>query len=168
MENKKDAVNIGITLSTQLISAALSMLTIIGAIVFFVLDKKQVNWVFFFVISIGFFSFIVSIYNGAKGIDKARKDGFNGVWNLSNTKRFFNKQAIFCFIGIAASVGSILMGKDKPNTIESELIQLNKLLRSKVTQTETSYDGQIEELKFEIKKLKYELEQIKKMELDTL
>ena len=90
MENKKDAVNIGVTLSTQLISASLTMIAVLGAFATFIIDKREVGFLFYVLIGISFLSFIASIFIGGKGIDKARKSGFDGKWNLDDTKQPFN------------------------------------------------------------------------------
>lgn len=161
MDSKKDAVNIGVTLSGQLISAALSMLAIVGAIVFFMLDKRIVPWYFYLTIGFGFLAFIVSIFNGAKGIDKVRKDGFQDNWNLSNTKSYFNNQAIFCLIGIIASVSSVFIGESKDNVLEKELIDLNITLNKVLENNDSIYNSQIESLKEEIKKVRAEIEILK-------
>ena len=52
MENQRLAVNTGVTLSSNLISACLSMIAIIGAIFLFVIEKREVGWLFYLLISL--------------------------------------------------------------------------------------------------------------------
>jgi len=121
MSDKKDAVNIGVSLSSQLIAAALAMITVVGAFAAFVLDKKIVGWVYYLIIISSFLSFVISIFFGGKGIDKARKDGYASNWNLDNTKNFFKFQALFAFIGIFLFIGSVFIGKEKTIDIQKEI-----------------------------------------------
>jgi len=113
IEDKRSAVQIGITLSSQLIAAALAMITIIGAFVAFVMDKKVVGTLYYIFVGCSFLSFIISIYFGGKGINQAREDGFTANWNLANTKDQFNKQGIFSFLGIILFIISLFIGETK-------------------------------------------------------
>lgn len=132
MSDKKDAVNIGVTLSTQLIAASLAMIAVVGTFAAFVIDKRNVGWGYYLIAGGAFFSFVISIFLGGKGIDKARKDGFASNWNLANTKSYFNRQALFCLLGIVLFTFSVFFGKEKDDglknkvdTLEKQLLQLH-------------------------------------------
>lgn len=150
MDSQKEAVNIGINLSSQLINASLSIMAIIGAVAVFIIDSRNINWIFYVLIGLGIFSFISSVVLGSKGIDTARKDGFNDNWNLINTKSFFNLQAIFCFLGIIFSISSLFFGKEKESRTEVELVKLNKYLE---TQSQ-KHQKQLDILELEVEKLR--------------
>ncbi|WP_431244669.1 hypothetical protein ACQ9BO_10585 [Flavobacterium sp. P21] len=55
MSDKKDAVNIGITLSTQLIAVALAMIAVLATFVAYTIDKKEVGGLYFCTIGCAFF-----------------------------------------------------------------------------------------------------------------
>lgn len=163
MENKKAAVNIGVTLSTQLISASLTMIAVLGAFATFIIDKREVGVLFYVLTGISFLTFIASIIFGGKGIDKARKSGFDGKWRLDDTKQPFNRQALLCGIGLVFFILSIFTGKEKSNTHLDRLFKTEKdiyairLIDSlrqievkKLTEEINILNGQMEELKVAI------------------
>jgi amino acid transporter len=132
-DDKKDAVNIGVTLSSQLITAALAMIAVIGTFGTFIIDKRDVSIGYYLIVSGAFLCFVFSIFFGGKGIDKARKDGFNSNWNLTNTKSYFNLQSITCFIGIVLFAISVFSGKQKADDVKNSLtiqaVLIEKLMK---------------------------------------
>lgn len=126
-ENKRLAVNTGVTLSSNLISACLSMIAIIGALFVFVIEKREINWLFYFFIFFSFLTFIVSIILGGKGIDIARKEAFRNVLDLDCSKSKFNLQAIFCLLGIFFCIISFVFTSEKVEK-NQELEKLNNNL----------------------------------------
>lgn len=125
MENKRLAVNTGVTLSSNLISACLSMIAIIGAIFLFVIEKREVGWLFYLLISLSFIMFILSIIFGGKGIDIARKKAYQDLLDLDFSKSKFNLQAIFCILGIFFCILSFVFTSEKVEKNE-EIISLNE------------------------------------------
>jgi hypothetical protein len=130
-ENKKTAVEIGINLSTNIIAATLALIAILGGLSTFLVDKKESNTLLYTAIGLIIFSFIafvVSIYQGAKGIDKVRKSVFSGEWSLDISKNRFNLQAIWCFLGILSFIVVLIMclGNDKKGGDEIQLEILNQ------------------------------------------
>ncbi len=168
MENKKDAVNIGVTLSTQLISASLTMIAVLGAFVTFIIDKRDVGLSFYILIGISFFAFIVSVVCGGKGIDKARKSGFDGNWNLDDTKKSFNLQALLCVLGLLFFILSIFLGKEKTDTQLDRLSKTEKDIYS-IQIIDSLRQVEVTKLKEEIKQINEQLEKLKVEEKnDTL
>lgn len=158
--DKKDAVLIGTSLSNQLITVALAMLAIIGGVHTYIIDKREVNWIYYTLIFLSFLLFIMSIYIGGKGINIIREDGFEGNWNLKSTHKYFNKQAIFCFIGLFIFMGSTFAGKEKVDLTYKELQSVNINLEKHLNLLEKkTFDynltlKEIDSLKIEINDLK--------------
>ncbi len=129
-DSKKEAVNIGITLSTQLISASLTMIAVLGAFATFIIDKREIGLLYYFLIGASFLSFVASIFIGGKGIDIARKDGFEDQWNISGTKSSFNLQSVFCALGLLFFISSIFIGKEKDSEELYRITQVEKEIYS--------------------------------------
>lgn len=125
MENKRFALDIGVTLSSQIINACLSMLAIIGATFIFVIDKRETSIIFYILISLGFLSFIYSIIIGGKGIDIIRKKSFTNVLELDSSKTYFNQQAIFCLLGLFLCLISLFF-TDKNVNENKDLKEINQ------------------------------------------
>lgn len=150
-DDQKDAVNIGITLSSQLITAALAMIAIIGTFGTFIIDKRDVNVGYYLIVGGAFICFVASIFYGGKGIDKARKDGFSGNWTLISTKSYFNIQALTCMLGVVLFAISVFCGKQKSDEIKDALtIQSKKieklmkddsLAKSEINKLSKSFDS---------------------------
>jgi len=159
MENKRFSVNIGITLSSNLISACLSMLAIIGAIFLFVIEKRETSIAFYVFILLSFFLFIYSIVLGGQGINIAREKSFVDILDLSYTKQKFNYQAITCLLGISFCIISIFFTKTI-NENNTELHDINKNLEKLIEIKKTDNQKYIQ-LKNQIGKLE---NRIKKLE----
>lgn len=85
--------NTNTTISTQIITAALTMITVIGAFAVFVIDKRQIGTLYYLIVGIAFISFVVSIFLGGKGLSGKGKD--------KKRNPYFNWQAITALIGVA-------------------------------------------------------------------
>ncbi|QHS59925.1 hypothetical protein [Chitinophaga agri] len=129
-EDKREAVNIGITISSQLISAALAMITVLGAFAVFIIDKREVHFWYYFLAGLSFISFVASIVAGGKGINKARVDGYSGNWYIHTTKDAFNWQALFCLAGLIFFITSIFIGKEKSTHPDQAIQQLTSQIDS--------------------------------------
>jgi Ca2+/Na+ antiporter len=151
MNDKKDAVNIGVNLSSQLITAVLAMIAVLSTFAAFLLDKRQVGFWYYFISAIAFLCYIISIFKGGKGIDKARKKGYEGDWNLTDTKGLFNWQAILALTGVILFTISVFLGKDKIEVAkkapEAEWLLKIKFEDSiqeiKITEIQKKYDSLI-------------------------
>jgi hypothetical protein len=123
-ENHVEAVNIGITLSSQIVTASLAVLAILGAFATFALDKKEVGYTYYIFTILSSICLISSILYGGAGINKARQEGFNGNWDISLTKSLFNKQAITILLGTILFVISTFLGQSKSDNIEKDVSNL--------------------------------------------
>lgn len=158
MENKRFAINTGITISSNLVSASLSMLAIVGAIFIFIIEKRETTIFFHILILLSFLSFIVSIYYGNKGINLAREKAYKGKLKLKYTKKHFNLQAITCLIGIILCVLSILFTTEKKES-NTELENINRNFE-KLIELDKSKSKNIDSLILEINILKERIERL--------
>lgn len=104
MENK------GITISTQIISASLTMITVIGAFAVFIIEKRQIGPLYYWTSGLAFMSFVVSIFLGGKGI--------SGKGENKTPNPFYNWQAITALFGIILFCASVFLGEEKPDELE--------------------------------------------------
>lgn len=131
MSDKKDAVNIGVTLSTQLISAALTMIGVLGAFTAFVIDKRDAGIAYKALTIISFASFVCSIFSGGKGINTARVNGHSGNWDIGATKESFNRQALLTLSGVLFFIASAYFtGNEKSDELKVELSEQRRIIDS--------------------------------------
>lgn len=161
MENERTAVNIGVSLSTQLISASLSMMAIVGALLVFAIDKREGTIGFYILFCFGFLFFLLSVFKGGKGIDIVRKEGYNKNWNLDCSKKYFNKQALFNILGIIFCLSSYFLTNPKIDEHTLELRNLNTNIESILNNYSTSTEN-FDSLKSELIILTNKLELIEK------
>ncbi|MVW93523.1 hypothetical protein [Elizabethkingia meningoseptica] len=148
MENQKASVEIGVNLSSSLMNASLTMLTIIMALFVFIIEKRVTNVIFYIFFSLSFLSFIISIFHSGKGIDKARKALFSNNYSRHKTKNHYNYQAIFCFLGIFLSIISIFFTKvDK--TEQNRFEKLNSNLEVLIKQNNNNNNNNNSQSKLE-------------------
>ncbi|MES2863001.1 MAG: hypothetical protein V4666_02695 [Bacteroidota bacterium] len=158
MENKRFAISTGITISSNLVNACLSMLAIIGAIFIFIIEKRETTVFFYISIFFSFSSFITSIIYGSKGINLAREKAFDGKLKLKYTKKHFNFQAITCAVGIILCILSIFFTKErKESNIELEKINGNL---EKFIELDKSRSKNTDSLLLEINNLKGRIERL--------
>jgi len=161
MENQRLAVNTGVTLSSNLISACLSMIAIIGAIFLFVVEKREVGWLFYLSISLSFSMFIFSIILGGKGIDIARKKAYQDLLDLDFSKSKFNLQAIFCILGIFFCILSYVFTSEKVEkneeikTLNENILKIIQLKESEKKETKVLFE-KVKALEIKINKLETE------------
>lgn len=150
-EDRRTAAGISVSLSSQLISAALAMLAIEGAVVVFVVGERNPNPIFWIVAVCSFVAFVVSIFVAGKGITKDRDNGANGNWNTNEASKLYNAQAISCLIGLILFIVSFsLIGKSQDFELREELAKLRTdlyQLSRDITQKTQSQQDSIELLK---------------------
>lgn len=161
MENQRLAVNTGVTLSSNLISACLSMIAIVGAIFLFVVEKREVGLLFYLSISLSFTMFIFSIIFGGKGIDIARKKAYQDLLDLDFSKSKFNLQAIFCILGICFCILSYVFTSEKVEkneeikTLNENILKMIQLKESEKNENKVLFE-KVNALESKIKKLETE------------
>ncbi|MBW7884482.1 MAG: hypothetical protein H3C34_17950 [Caldilineaceae bacterium] len=159
-EDRRAAVNVSITLSSQLIAAALAGLTVLAAYVAYVLSERETPPVFGISALLAAAAFIASIFVAGRAITASRDRGFAGDWSLAAGKSLYNLQALLCIGGILL-FGVVLLASGAPRaaqlertvqTLEQRLEQLEqevKMLESSqsdTNQTLGSYGLRIEDL----------------------
>jgi len=155
LNDQREAVNIGVTLSTQIIAASLTMIAIVGASAVFILDKRTIGLLYYILVGSSFVSFILSIILGGKGINKARILGFNGNWSIEETKSFFNRQSLVALIGALLFAFSTFLGSNKPDDISKKIDSVEKEVFELRTQIQ-EYQITIEKLYSEIDTLRFQ------------
>lgn len=133
-------------ISTQIITASLTMITVIGAFAVFVIEKREINFWYYIVIGTAFACFIFSIIFGGKGLS-TDDDAVNGY------NKFYNLQTRAAILGILMFCISIFLGKEKSNDTEKKIFQLEKF----VTENRLKYElkqKDFEKLKVEVNELK--------------
>ena len=161
MDDKITATNIGVTLSIQMISASLTMITVIGALIILVTDRNNTSLAFYILFGLGFISFLISIVKGGKGIDKVRKQGFNRNWNLDGSKSFFNQQAIYNVSGIVLCLISFIFTTPQIDEQSEQLKKLNYNFETLINRKDNS-KLKIYSLELKIKELTDRIEVIER------
>lgn len=156
-EYKKEAVKIGVTLSSQLISASLTMIAVLCAFATFIIDTRKVGLLFYIIIVVSFLAFVLSIIYGGKGIDKARKSGYANNWNLDDTKNSFNCQAVLCGFGLLFFILSIFIGKEKSDTQLDRIFKTEKDIYA-IQVIDSLRQVEVKQLKAEIELLSRQLQ----------
>jgi hypothetical protein len=144
-EDKKEAVNIGVNLSNQLIATSLTLIAVVGAISTFILQARVVSIWFYLFATVSFLFLLLSIYSGGKGINKARNAGYNGDWSLKVSGSFFNRQAIMTGLGVLCFCSMFFFGHDKDSKLEKSAIETNQLLVKQVELTNQMFDRMTKE-----------------------
>jgi len=143
-----------ITISTQIISACLTMITVVGAFMVFIIEKRDIEIEYYILSITSFLSFVVSIFLGGKGIgDKSKKK-----------KQYFNGQAISALLGVLLFVISIFFSGEKPNETK-KVIEKNTQMISQIDALLRVRENQIEDLKKQVHFLEF---RIKSIEKDTV
>lgn len=136
-QSKFEAVKIGISLSQQLITASIGLLTIIGGGVVYLVKIDNYNYITFIPLGISLIALLISISFGYVGISVARNNGFRDWWSINAGSKEFNKQTFFCLLGIFFFLLTTLViliddkGKEKSNEMicyNQKVKELDELL----------------------------------------
>lgn len=149
-EDKRTAVGISVTLSTNLIAAALAMLAVQGAFVAYALGDRQTKASFGAVAVVAAACFVISVFVAGKGITISRNAGYTGSWDLSAGKSYFNWQAILLVLGLLLFGATLLLSgtsRDeaigvKVHDLRSDLLELE----GRIQHLATGHDAQEESL----------------------
>jgi outer membrane murein-binding lipoprotein Lpp len=151
-EDKRSAISFSITLSSQLISAALAMLAVEGAYVGYALGSREPNILFVPLATVAAMAFIVSVFIAGKAITAARDAGFSGGWSLDAGKSQFNWQAVLLLVALGLLGATFLAsGRSKESILEMKV----EGLRNDIQRFET----QLKAAPVEHQKAKRQLEQ---------
>jgi len=151
-EDKRSAIGFSITLSSQLIAAALAMLAVEGAYVAYALGSREPNTIFVPLASLAAVAFIISVFIAGKAITAARDAGFSGGWSLDAGKSQFNWQALLLLVALGLLGATFLAsGRSKESILETKV----EGLRNDIQRLET----QLKVLPVEHQKAKQHLEQ---------
>lgn len=150
MTNGKDN---NTTISTQIISASLTMITVIGAFALFIIEKREIGFWYYLTTGLAFLSFVISIFLGGKGLSG------KGINKTPNP--YFNWQAITIFIGIILFFVSVFLGKEKPDDLEKKVNEQDKIIIELMTKDEFRAK-EIQRLSNDIHKLTKQIDEMNK------
>jgi len=150
-ESQKTAVSMWSGLSSQLITAALAVIAVEGALITFVLDKYvSAHWVWIpTFISVALL--ISSVWMGGKGINAMATKGSDGDWNIDHGAWDFQLQALMCLLGLIffgmALLSLPLLATKKEDAVEKNLIDIKQILvnqqqmQTQINSLEMKIDG---------------------------
>ncbi len=141
------------TISTQVISASLTMITVIGAFAVFIIEKREIGFYYYLTAGLSFFCFVISIFLGGKGL--------SGKGMNKSPNPYFNWQAKTALFGIILFCVSVFLGKEKPNDLENKLNEQQKIIIELQTKDEFRAK-EIEKLDKKLNKLSEQLNEKKK------
>lgn len=139
-EDRRNAVGLLVTLSSQVMAATLALIAIEGAFATFVLDKRQPPFWFYLLITLTFLSFIFSILNGGAGINKMTTQGSEGNWKLESGRPYFQRQTVVCLFGVLLFFASLFFsGPTKEDQQSEDLKKLQQQLAIQQTKLDSAY-----------------------------
>jgi hypothetical protein len=166
MEDKRTAVSLWVTLSSQVMGATLALIAVEGAFTTFVLDKRLPPFWFYLLVTATLLLLIVSILNGGVGISKMTKEGSAGNWCLNVGAPYFKRQTFLCLLGVVLFFASLFFSG--PTKEESQATEV-KTLQEKMQKQELQMNAAQSELqglrndlsstKEEVKGLRQKVEQ---------
>lgn len=145
-------------ISTQLITASLTMITVVSVFAVFIIDKREVGVLYYIITGISFFSFVLSIIYGGIGLSSENAE--------SQYNKYFNYQTRTALLGIVLFCLSVFLGNDKENETEQALKNQEKTIIELQLNDELK-TTEIEDLKIVIERLSKQLESTNNR-LDTL
>lgn len=143
-EDKKAAVQLWTTVSTQLITATLAMIAVQGAFITFFFDKRHPSTSFFVFSCLALVLFILSIAMAAKGIGALAQSGYSGEWKKDDAVVKFFLQTVLCLLGLVFFFTSLLFSGPTKETESDkqvkELQQQVEILKRNEVSTKESLD----------------------------
>ena len=141
------------TISTQVISASLTMITVIGAFAVFIIEKREIGFWYYLTAGLAFLCFVISIFLGGKGL--------SGKGANKTPNPYFNWQAITALTGIILFCFSVFLGKEKPDDLEKKISEQDKIIIELRTKDEFRAN-EMQRLSDDINKLTKQIEEMKK------
>jgi hypothetical protein len=136
-EDQRNAATIYASLSSYVMTASLGVIAAQAALATFVLDKRDHLTGFYVCMIAGILANVVSIVFGGRGIAAIASGGFDGIWSLKPNGDSFNRQAIFCLLGMVLLLASLFAGSPKPENPSADQI---RRLSITITQQRTQID----------------------------
>jgi amino acid transporter len=106
-EDRRAAANVASSLSNLLISAGLTMLTILGAFVVIVLKDKEFSWTLIGLSLLTLAAFLWMAFAGGRAVKNLYYDVYNGEWSPKESKSDFNHQAIAGLIAVSLFIATV-------------------------------------------------------------
>jgi uncharacterized coiled-coil protein SlyX len=141
------------TISTQVISASLTMITVIGAFAVFIIEKREIGFWYYLTAGFAFFCFVISIFLGGKGL--------SGKGANKTPNPYFNWQAITALFGIILFCVSVFLGKEKPDDLENKVTEQDKIIIELKTKDEFRAK-EMQRLSDDLNKLTKQIDEMKK------
>jgi hypothetical protein len=122
-DNRRASANASVSLGTQLISAALAVLAVEGALLTFVLDKRTPsNW-FYGTVGATFVLLFLSILVGSIYINHLKIMLFEGKWQVGSGRSLFRTQTILGFLGLVAfAISALTGGPPREDTTQKAMV----------------------------------------------
>jgi len=136
-EDQRNAATIYTSLSSYVMTASLGVIAAQAAVATLLLDKRDHLTCFYICMIAGIVASVVSVVFGGKGIAAIASGGFKGTWSIKSNGDPFNRQAIFCLLGMMLLLVSVFTGQPKPENPSADQIQR---LSTIITQQQTQID----------------------------
>ncbi|GEM_PF-1533887 len=142
------------TISSQVITASLTMITVVGVFAVFIIEKRDIDIWYYLIAGCAFFCFVISIFLGGKGL--------SGKGKQKQPNPYFNWQAITALSGVVLFCISVFLGKEKPDNIIKIINEQEKIV-IELKIKDDYRTKEIEKLKEDINKLTIQLDETKKL-----
>ena len=139
VDDRRAAVEIKVSLSSYLISAALTVLGVQVALVTFILDKRDGLMAFGVLSCVGALLLVASMFLGGKGISEAYKQGFSGDWQMTSSQGQFSLQAVLALVGVCCVAFSAFLGQPQPEPQSNELRVELSILRTTIAAADAEH-----------------------------
>lgn len=167
MEDKRTAVSLWVTLSSQVMGATLALIAVEGAFTTFVLDKRLPPFLFYILVPGTLLLFIVSILNGGAGISRMTREGSAGTWSLDVGAPYFKRQTFLCLLGVVLFFASLFFsGPTKEESTAKEVKELQQTIQTQDAQLKRTLSdfqqvrNELSSTRDEVKGLKQQVEQM--------
>lgn len=150
-EDRKAAVSMWVTLSSQVITATLAVLAVEGAFVTYVLDKRLPGAAFYIFVALSALALIFSILSGGVGISRLTVAGGDGNWDLRVGSTQFGHQSLACLAGVLLFFLALLFSGGTKEDAQAKEV---KVLQDK----SLALDSQVKELSQQLNDLRSKYE----------
>jgi len=141
------------TISTQINSASLTMITVIGAFAVFIIEKREIGFWYYFTTGLAFSCFVISIFLGAKGL--------SGKGANKTPNPYYNSQGITALTGIILFCVSVFLGMEKPDDLKKKVNEQDKIIFELKTKFEFGAK-EMQQLNDDLNKLTKQIDEMKK------